>query len=64
MKKFGFAIATLSLIALAAPSIANAETVVIKHGGDHHRWEHARADYRMHREWHPHHDRVIIRHRD
>jgi hypothetical protein len=62
MKKLGLAVAALSAIALAAPSIANAETVVIKHGGHRH-WEGARAEYRMHRDWHPfhrHHDRVVI----
>jgi hypothetical protein len=61
MKKIAFAIAALSAIALAAPSIANAETVVIRHGGHH--WDHARAEYHhMHRDWHPfhRHDRVVV----
>jgi len=50
MKKFGFIIAALATIAIAAPSIANAETVVIKHGHGG-----------MHRDWHPHHhDRVVV----
>jgi TRAP-type C4-dicarboxylate transport system substrate-binding protein len=51
MKKFAYLIAALAAIAVAAPSIANAETIVEKHGG-------------MHRDhWHPHHDRmVVIRH--
>ena len=35
MKKFGYVIAALGAIAIAAPSIASAETVVIKHGGHH-----------------------------
>ena len=35
MKKFGYVIAALGAIVIAAPSIASAETVVIKHG-DHH----------------------------
>ncbi len=51
MKKIAFAIAALTAIAVAAPSIANAETVIVKHG--HH----------MHRDWHPfhhHHDKVVI----
>ena len=55
MKKIAFVIAALSAIAVAAPSIANAETVVVKHGGHH--WGH------MHRDWHPfhhHHDRMVI----
>jgi hypothetical protein len=59
MKKLGYAIAALGLIAVAAPSIASAETIVIKHGGHH--MDRARAEYRMHREWHPHHhDKVVI----
>ncbi len=67
MRTFGFAIAALGMIAVAAPSIANAETVVIKHGGYHH-WDRARAEYRMHRGWHEgwrhHHDRVVmVKHR-
>jgi purine nucleoside phosphorylase len=61
MKKLGFAIAALSAIALAAPSIANAETVIVKRGHPH--WHHSRAAVMVHRGWHPHHDRtVIIRH--
>ena len=36
MKKFGYVIAALGAIAIAAPSIASAETVVIKRGGHHH----------------------------
>ena len=70
MKKIGFALAALSAIAIAAPSVASAETVVIKRGHHHHwgHWGDARAEYRMHRDWHPfhrHHDRVVIvkRHR-
>ena len=39
MKRFGYVIAALGAIAIAAPSIASAETVVIKkherHFGDH-----------------------------
>jgi hypothetical protein len=64
MKKLGYAIAALGVIAVAAPSIASAETVVIKNGGHHH-WDRARAEYRMHRDWHPHRDKVVIikRHR-
>jgi hypothetical protein len=59
MKKLGYAIAALGLIAVAAPSIASAETIVIKHGGHH--FDRSRAEYRMHRDWHPHHhDKVVI----
>lgn len=68
MKKFGCIAAALGAIAVGLPSIASAETVVIKHGGYHHGWDRARAEYRMHRDWHPgwhRHDRVVIHeHRD
>ena len=67
MKKLGYVIAALGAIAIAAPSIASAETVVIKRGGGHHYG--ARAEFREHRDfgrhegWR-HHDRkvVIIKH--
>jgi hypothetical protein len=60
MKKLGYAIAALALIAIAAPSIASAETVVIR-GGGHHHMDRSRAEYRGHRDWHPHHhDKVVI----
>jgi hypothetical protein len=64
MKKFGYVIAALGAIAVAAPSIASAETMVIRHG-DHHR-DGARAEFREHRDhgWHRHHDKmVVIKHR-
>ena len=68
MKKLGYVIAALGAIAIAAPSIASAEGVVIKRG-DHHRYG-ARAEFREHRDhgWHRgmgHHDRVTVikRHR-
>jgi hypothetical protein len=67
MKRFGYVIAALGAIAIAAPSIASAETVVIKkhdrHFGDHrfgpraefreHRFG-PRAEFRVHRDrgWH------------
>ena len=44
MRKFGYVIAALGAIAVAAPSIASADTVVIKRG--HHHWEGARAEFR------------------
>jgi hypothetical protein len=69
MRKLGYAIAALGLIAIAAPSIANAETVVIKRGGYHH-WDRSHAEYRPHRDrgwhegWRHHHDRVVmVKHR-
>ena len=69
MKKLGFALAALGAMVIAAPTIASAETVIIKRG-HHHDWDRARAEYRIHRDWHRdyrpfhHHDRtVIIKHR-
>jgi hypothetical protein len=63
MRKLGYAIAALGMIAVAAPSIASAETVVIKRGG-HHDWDRSRAEYRVHRGWHEgwhrDHDNVVI----
>jgi hypothetical protein len=61
MKKLGYVIAALGAIAIAAPSIASAETTVIKHR-DHDRFG-ARAE--MHRDHGWHHDRkvVVIKHR-
>ena len=64
MKKFGFVLAALGAIVIAAPSIASAETIVVKRGG--HGWHHgygARAE--MHRDWHRdrgfhHRDRVVV----
>jgi hypothetical protein len=65
MKKFGYVIAALGAIAIAAPSIASAETTVIKRG-DHDRLG-ARAEFREHRDhgWHEgwrhrHADKVVI----
>ena len=70
MKKFGFVLAALGAIIVAAPSIASAETVVIKRGGYHHGYGYhdgygARAEFRehdrgWHRGWHGHHDKVVI----
>jgi hypothetical protein len=68
MKKLGYVIAALGAIAIAAPSIASAETVVMKRGGDHHRLG-ARAEFREHRDfgrhegWRGHHDRMVIKQR-
>ena len=66
MKKLGYVFAALAAIAIAAPSIASAETMVIKRGG-HHRDFNARAEFREHRDrgWHEgwrhrHHDKVVI----
>jgi len=64
MKKIAFAFATLCALAVTAPTIASAETIVIKKGGHHH--------HHMDRGWHHGWDRghghktVVIkqRHRD
>ena len=68
MKKLGYVIAALGALVIAAPSIANAETVVIKRGGyhgHHHGYHGARAQYRhdrgYHRGWrHGHRDKVVV----
>ena len=69
MKKFGIILAALGAIVVAAPSIASAQTVVIKRGGGYHGHHHghhgARAQYRhdrgYHRGWrHGHRDRVVV----
>jgi hypothetical protein len=62
MKKIGFIIAALGAIAIAAPSIASANEMVIRH---HHDRMNARAEmHRDHGRDHHHHDRmVIIKHR-
>jgi hypothetical protein len=71
MKKLGYVIAALGVIAVAAPSIASAETVMIKRGG-HHEGYGARAEFGGHRDrgWHEgrrhrDHDRMVVikRHR-
>ncbi len=71
MKKFGFVLAALGAIVIAAPSIASAETIVVKRGGYHHGYG-ARAEFREHhdrgwrRGWEGRrHDRVVVikRHR-
>jgi len=68
MKKFGYVIAALGAIAIAVPSIASAETTVIKRGGDRDhfgaRAEMMHRDHGRHEGWR-HHDRkvVTIKHR-
>jgi len=65
MKKFGYVLAALGAIVIAAPSIASAETTIIKRGGYHHSYG-ARAEFRehhdrgWHRGWRGHNDRVVI----
>lgn len=68
MKKLAIALAALGAIVLAAPSTANAETIVIKKRGGYHGHHHhhgARAEYRPHRHWHRghrhgHRDKVVV----
>jgi hypothetical protein len=56
--------AALGALAIAAPTLASAETVVIKHG--HHGPYGARAEFREHRDygwhrgWRHHGDRVVV----
>ena len=63
MKKFGLMIAALATIVIAAPSIADAQTGVIKRGG-HHQGYGARAQmhrgHGWHRGMHRGHDRVVV----
>jgi hypothetical protein len=70
MRKSAYVIAALAAITVAAPSIASADTVVIKHRDNY--WRGAHAEFREHRDfgwhrgwWHRDHDRdrdrVIIR---
>jgi hypothetical protein len=60
MKKFGYIIAAVGTMAIAAPSIASAENIVIKEGRGHHERMGARAE--MHRDhgWHHHSNKVVI----
>ena len=53
MKKFGYVLAAVGALAVALPTLASAETVVIKRG-HHHGPYGARAEYGMHRDhgWH------------
>jgi hypothetical protein len=67
MKKIGLTVAALGVLAVALPSMASAEDVVIKRHD--HSMLGARAEYREHRDfgrhegWR-HHDRtVVIKHR-
>jgi len=68
MKKLGYVAAALGALAVVAPSIANAETMVIKRH-DHSPYG-ARAEFREHRDygwhrgWHHHGDKVVVIKRD
>lgn len=64
MKKFAFVVAAVAAFAIAAPSIASAQSVVIKtgdrgmHRGHHHYG--ARADMHRHHGWHRGHNKKVI----
>ena len=69
MRKFGLMIAAIGALAVAVPSIASAETVVIKRGGHHHHWDRGYGAYGAmrhhdrgwHRGWHHgHSDRTVV----
>jgi len=63
MRKLGLVIAALGALAIAVPSIASAQTVVIKRGGHHHGWHGARAhmDHGHHYGWrHRHHANKVV----
>jgi hypothetical protein len=66
MKKFAYVLAALGALAVAVPSIASAETIVIKRGGHHNGWHGARAQVHHDRGWHNgwrhrhHSDRVVV----
>lgn len=63
MKKLGYVVAALGALAIVAPTMANAEAIVIKSG--HHHGYGARAEFREHRDhgwhrgWH-HRDNVVV----
>ena len=59
MKKLGYVIVALGAIVIAAPSIASAEALVVKHGDQMHR------DRGLHRDhgWRHHDKMVVIKHR-
>ena len=64
MKKFGLIIAALAAIVIAAPSIADAQTIVVKRGGYHHGYG-ARAQLHRGHGWNRgyhrgHADRVVV----
>lgn len=67
MRKLGYVIAALGALIIAAPSIADAQTVVIKKRGyhGHHHHHGARAEFRRDRGWHRghrhgHRDKVVV----
>lgn len=61
MKKLGYVVAALGVLAIVAPTMASAETMIIKRG-HHHGPFGARAEFRPHRDfgWHRHHDKMVV----
>lgn len=63
MKKLAYVFAAIGALAVAAPTMASAETVVIKRGGHHHGPYGAygmHRDHGWHRGWRHHGDRVVV----
>lgn len=58
MKKIALAVVAVSALAVSLPSLASAETVVIKRGHHHmdRGWHHHHAD----RGWHHGHNKVVV----
>jgi len=57
MKKLSLIVAAVATLGIAAPTLASAETVVIKHRDG---FRDARADYHRHHGWHHHDKKVVI----
>ncbi|MDB5619469.1 hypothetical protein [Tardiphaga sp.] len=57
MKKFGLVVAAIVAAGIAVPSIASAETIIVKHGD-----RGARAEMRGHDHGYRHHDRGFRHH--
>ena len=63
--KLRIALATLAIAAIAAPTLASAETTIIKKHGDRDDFRGARTEFRMHRDFDRDHDRGFFhRHGD
>jgi len=64
MKKLGYVAAALGVLAIVAPTMASAETVVIKRHGHGPYGAHAEyrghRDYGWHRGWHHGGDRTVV----
>ncbi len=62
MKKLGYALAAVATFAIAAPTLASAETVIIKKRDRGHHFHDSRADFHRDRGWHRHRgaDKVVI----